>query len=89
MNLVWITLIGLAVGLAGRLVTAGKKGPFGFMLTILLGIIGAFVGPYFGQAAGWYGAEEPTGLVAAMVGAVLVVSIWAVLFRSGRPTSSL
>jgi uncharacterized membrane protein YeaQ/YmgE (transglycosylase-associated protein family) len=89
MNLVWITLIGLAVGLAGRFVTAGKKGPFGFMLTILLGIIGAFVGPYFGQAAGWYGAEEPTGLVAAMVGAVLVVSIWAVLFRSGRPTSSL
>jgi uncharacterized membrane protein YeaQ/YmgE (transglycosylase-associated protein family) len=89
MNLVWITLIGLAAGLVARLVTAGKKGPFGFMLTILLGIIGAFVGPYFGQAAGWYGAEEPTGLVAALVGAVLVVSIWAVLFRSGRPTSSL
>jgi uncharacterized membrane protein YeaQ/YmgE (transglycosylase-associated protein family) len=89
MNLVWITLIGLAAGLVARLVTAGKKGPFGFMLTILLGIIGAFVGPYFGQAAGWYGAEEPTGLVAATVGAVLVVSIWAVLFRSGRPTSSL
>jgi uncharacterized membrane protein YeaQ/YmgE (transglycosylase-associated protein family) len=89
MNLVWITLIGLAAGLVARLVTAGKKGPFGFMLTILLGIIGAFVGPYFGQAAGWYGAEEPTGLVAAVVGAVLVVSIWAVLFRSGRPTSSL
>jgi uncharacterized membrane protein YeaQ/YmgE (transglycosylase-associated protein family) len=89
MNLVWITLIGLAAGLVARLVTAGKKGPFGFMLTILVGIIGAFVGPYFGQAAGWYGAEEPTGLVAAVVGAVLVVSIWAVLFRSGRPTSSL
>jgi uncharacterized membrane protein YeaQ/YmgE (transglycosylase-associated protein family) len=89
MNLVWITLIGLAAGLVARLVTAGKKGPFGFMLTILLGIIGAFVGPYFGQAAGWYGAEEPTRLVAAVVGAVLVVSIWAVLFRSGRPTSSL
>jgi uncharacterized membrane protein YeaQ/YmgE (transglycosylase-associated protein family) len=89
MNLVWITLIGLAAGLVARLVTAGKKGPFGFMLTILLGIIGAFVGPYFGQAAGWYGAEESTGLVAATVGAVLVVSIWAVLFRSGRPTSSL
>ena len=57
MHLVWITLIGLAAGLVARIVTAGKKGPFGFMLTILLGIIGAFVGPYFGQATGWYGAE--------------------------------
>ena len=57
MNLVWITLIGLAVGLVARLVTAGKKGPFGFMLTILLGIIGAFVGLYLGQEVGWYSAE--------------------------------
>jgi uncharacterized membrane protein YeaQ/YmgE (transglycosylase-associated protein family) len=89
MNLVWITLIGLVAGLAGRLVTAGKKGPFGFMLTILLGIIGAFVGPYLGQTAGWYSVEEPAGFISAMAGAVLVVSIWAVLFRSGRPTSSL
>ena len=89
MHLVWITLIGLVAGLAGRLVTAGKKGPFGFMLTILLGVIGAFVGPYLGPEVGWYSAEEPIGLVAAMVGAVLVVSIWAVLFRSGRSTSSI
>ena len=89
MNLVWITLIGLAAGLVARLVTAGKKGPFGFMLTVLLGIIGAFAVSYLGQAAGWYSAEEPAGLVAAMAGAVLALSIWAVLFRSGRPTSSL
>ena len=89
MHLVWITLIGLFAGLASRLVTAGKKGPFGFLLTILLGIIGAFVGPYLGQAAGWYSVEQPAGFIAAIAGAVLVVSIWAVLFRSGRPTSSL
>ena len=89
MHLFWITLIGVVAGLVARLVTAGKKGPFGFMLTVLLGIIGAFAVPYLGQAAGWYSVEEPVGFVAAMVGAVLAVSIWAVLFRSGRPTSSL
>jgi uncharacterized membrane protein YeaQ/YmgE (transglycosylase-associated protein family) len=52
MHLVWINLVGLVAGLVGRLVTAGKRGPFGFMLTVRLGIIGAFAVPYLGQAAG-------------------------------------
>lgn len=89
MHLFWITLIGLVAGLIARLVTSGKKGPFGFMLTTVLGVVGAFSVPYLGQAAGWYGVEDPAGIVAAVFGAVLVLSIWAVLFRSGRPTSSL
>ena len=89
MHLFWIALVGLVAGLIARLVTSGKKGPFGFMLTTLLGIIGAFAVPYLGQAAGWLGVEEPAGLAAAVFGAVLVLTIWAVLFRSGRPTSSL
>ena len=85
----WILVTGLGVGVIARLVTPGKKAPFGFMVTRLLGASGAFVAAYLGQEGGWYQAEDRAGLVAAAVGALLAVGIWAVLFRSGRPTSSL
>jgi uncharacterized membrane protein YeaQ/YmgE (transglycosylase-associated protein family) len=87
--IVWILVIGLVAGVIARLITPGKKAPFGFMLTALLGIIGAFAAAYLGQEAGWYKAEEEAGLVGAVFGAILVLVIWATLFRSGRPTSSL
>ena len=81
--------LGLAAGVIARLVTPTRKGLFGFMVTGLLGIIGAFAAAYFGQEAGWYQAEDSTGLVAAVFGAVALLLIWALLFRSRHPTSSL
>jgi uncharacterized membrane protein YeaQ/YmgE (transglycosylase-associated protein family) len=69
MNIVWIILIGLVAGVIARVITLGRKGPFGFILTALLGIIGAF------------GAGDNVGLVGATFGAVLVLLIWAMLFE--------
>ncbi len=89
MSIMWTAALGLAAGVIARLVTPGRKGPFGFMLTGLLGIIGAFAASYLGQEAGWYQPEDSTGLVAAVVGAVVLLLIWGVLFRSRRPTSSI
>ena len=89
MSIMWTVALGLAAGVIARLVTPGRKGPFGFMLTGLLGIIGAFATSYLGQEAGWYRAEDSTGLVAAVFGAVALLLIWALLFRSRHPTSSL
>lgn len=89
MSIMWTVALGLAVGVIARLVTPGRKGPFGFMLTGLLGIIGAFATSYLGQEAGWYRAEDSTGLVAAVFGAVVLLLIWSLLFRSRRPTSSI
>ncbi len=89
MSIMWTVALGLAVGVIARLVTPGRKGPFGFMLTGLLGIIGAFAASYLGQEAGWYQAEDSTGLVAAVFGAVVLLLIWGFLFRSRRPTSSI
>jgi uncharacterized membrane protein YeaQ/YmgE (transglycosylase-associated protein family) len=89
MNIVWTTLIGLVAGVTARLVSPGRKGPFGFLLTALLGIIGAFGAAYLGQQAGWLSAGDNAGLVGAAFGAVLVLLIWATLFRSRRPTSSI
>ena len=89
MSIMWIVVLGLVVGVLARLVTPGRKGPFGFMLTGVLGIVGAFAASYLGQEAGWYQAEDSTGLVAAVFGAVVLLLIWGFLFRSRRPTSSI
>jgi uncharacterized membrane protein YeaQ/YmgE (transglycosylase-associated protein family) len=83
MNIFWTTVIGLVIGTIARLITPGRKGPFGFLLTALLGIMGAFGTAYLGQEAGWYSADEEAGLASAAFGAVLI------LFRSRRPTSSI
>jgi len=89
MSIMWTVVLGLAAGVIARLVTPGRKGPFGFLLTGLLGIIGAFAASYLGQEAGWYQAEDSTGLIAAVFGAVALLLVWALLFRSRRPTSSI
>jgi uncharacterized membrane protein YeaQ/YmgE (transglycosylase-associated protein family) len=89
MSIMWTMALGLAAGVIARLVTPGRKGSFGFMLTGLLGITGAFAASYLGQEAGWYQAEDPAGLIAALLGAVFVLLIWGFLFRSRRPTSSI
>ena len=89
MSIMWTVTLGLAAGVIARLVAPGRRGPFGFMLTGLLGIIGAFAASYLGQEAGWYQAEDSTGLIAAVFGAIIVLLIWGFLFRSRRPTSSI
>ena len=89
MSIMWTVTLGLAAGVIARLVAPGRKGPFGFMLTVVLGIIGAFAASYLGQEAGWYQAEDSTGLIAAVFGAIILLLIWAFLFRSRRPTSSI
>ena len=89
MSIMWTVTLGLADGVIARLVTPSRKGPFGFMLTSLLGIIGAFTASCLGQEAGWCQAEDSTGLIAAVFGAIILLLIWAFLFRSRRPTSSI
>ena len=89
MSILWIILLGCVVGVLERLVAPGRKGAFGFLLTVALGISGAFAGAYLGQEAGWYDADDPTGLLSAVFGAVLVLLIWGFFFRSRRPTSSI
>jgi uncharacterized membrane protein YeaQ/YmgE (transglycosylase-associated protein family) len=89
MSIMWTMALGLAAGVIARLVTPGRKGPFGFMLTSLLGIIGAIAASYLGQQAGLYQAEDSTGLIVSVLGAVVLLLIWGLLFRSRRPTSSI
>jgi uncharacterized membrane protein YeaQ/YmgE (transglycosylase-associated protein family) len=63
----------------------GKNEPAGFILTTILGIVGAILATYLGQALGWYGPNEGAGFIGAVVGAVIVLAIWG--FISNRRTT--
>lgn len=72
MGIIWTILIGLIAGTIAKLLMPGRD-PGGFIITILLGIAGAFVATYLGQAIGWYEAGEGAGLIGAVVGAVILL----------------
>jgi uncharacterized membrane protein YeaQ/YmgE (transglycosylase-associated protein family) len=72
--LLWI-LFGLVVGALAKLIMPGRD-PGGIIVTILLGIVGALVGGWLGQAFGLYRPHEPAGFIMAVIGAVLVLAIY-------------
>jgi uncharacterized membrane protein YeaQ/YmgE (transglycosylase-associated protein family) len=81
MSIIWTIIIGFIAGVIAKLITPGRNEPSGFILTTILGIIGAFVATWLGQAIGWYRAGEGAGLIGAIVGAVIVLVIWGALQR--------
>lgn len=87
MGILWTVLIGFIAGVLAKLITPGDNEPSGFILTTILGIVGAFVASFLGQALGWYNAGEGAGLIGATVGAIIVLLVWGALV--GRQRSSL
>jgi uncharacterized membrane protein YeaQ/YmgE (transglycosylase-associated protein family) len=81
-SIIWILVIGLVVGAIAKLLMPGKD-PGGCIITILLGIAGAFVASYLGQALGWYQPGEPAGFIGSVVGAMILLLLYRFLFRRG------
>ena len=81
MSILWLIIIGFVAGIIAKVITPGPNEPSGFILTTLLGIGGAFVATYLGQAIGWYRADEGAGFIGAIVGAILVLVIWGFIAR--------
>jgi len=75
-SILWIIIIGFIAGVIARLLAPGPNNPTGFILTTVLGIVGAFVATFLGQAVGWYRPGESAGLIGATVGAVIVLFVW-------------
>ena len=82
MSIIWIILIGFLAGVIAKLIHPGPNEPSGFILTTLLGIAGAFVATYLGQAIGWYRVDQGAGLIGATVGAVIVLFVWGMFAKS-------
>ena len=75
MEIFYAILIGLVVGIVAKFLMPGKD-PGGFIITTLLGIAGAIVAKYLGQALHWYQPEEPAGFVASVIGAIILLVLY-------------
>jgi uncharacterized membrane protein YeaQ/YmgE (transglycosylase-associated protein family) len=83
MSILWIVIIGFVAGLIARFLSRGPNNPSGFILTTLLGIVGAFLATFIGQAIGHYGPDQGAGLITSVIGAVVVLFIWNRLVAAG------
>ena len=83
MGIIWIIVLGFVAGILARLLAPGPNKPSGFLLTTVLGIVGAFVATFIGQAIGWYRPGQGAGFVAATIGAVIVLFAWNRLVAAG------
>jgi uncharacterized membrane protein YeaQ/YmgE (transglycosylase-associated protein family) len=84
MGIIWTLIIGLLAGIVAKFLMPGKD-PGGFFITMALGVAGAFVATYLGQAVGWYQAGEGAGFIGAVVGAIILLLIYR-LVRSRQAT---
>lgn len=75
----WL-ISGLIIGALAKLVMPGKD-PGGIIVTILLGIAGAFIGSYLGQTMGWYAPGEVAGWIVSIVGAILLLAIYRMFMK--------
>ncbi|WP_338830276.1 GlsB/YeaQ/YmgE family stress response membrane protein [Bradyrhizobium sp. 27S5] len=75
-GIIWVIIVGFIAGIIARLVSPGPNNPSGFILTTVLGIAGAFLATFIGQAIGHYGPEQGAGFITATIGALVVLFIW-------------
>ena len=82
MSIIWTIIIGFVAGVVAKFLKPGPNDPQGFVLTAILGIVGAFVATWLGQAIGWYGPGQGAGFIASIVGAVIVLAIWGAISKN-------
>ena len=87
MGIIWTIIIGFVAGLIAKWIMPGKNEPSGFILTTILGIVGAVLATYLGQALGWYRPGEGAGFIGAVVGAIIVLFIYGMIAGRSRSTT--
>jgi uncharacterized membrane protein YeaQ/YmgE (transglycosylase-associated protein family) len=74
-------IIGFIAGIIAKLVTPGDPKPRGFILTTVLGVVGAVLATFLGQAIGWYQPGQTAGFIGAIIGAIIILIIWRQIAR--------
>jgi len=80
MGIITTIIIGFIVGAVAKLLMPGRD-PGGWIITILLGLAGAFVARFLGQGLGWYGETDPVGFIASVVGAIILLVLYRLIAR--------
>lgn len=81
MDWFWAIVIGFIAGVIAKLITPGDPKPRGFILTTILGVVGAVLATFLGQAINLYQPGETAGFIGAVVGAVIILIIWRQIAR--------
>ena len=81
MGIIWTIIIGFIAGVIAKFIMPGSNEPSGFVLTTILGIVGAVIASYLGQALGWYEPGEGAGLIGAIVGAIVLLFVWGAIAK--------
>jgi uncharacterized membrane protein YeaQ/YmgE (transglycosylase-associated protein family) len=84
MQYVWMVIVGFVVGLLARALLPGDQ-KLGLIMTAVLGIVGSFVAGFIGQAVGWYQAGQGAGFIGSVVGAIIVLLVYAKLVNKPAP----
>ena len=84
MGIIWTIIIGFIAGVIAKFIMPGDNEPSGFIMTTILGIVGAFVASYLGRALGWYSPGEGAGLIGAVVGAIIVLFVYGLITSRER-----
>ena len=83
MTIIWAIIIGFIVGLVAKFLMPGRD-PGGFIITALLGIVGALVATFLGQAMGIYAAGQSAGFIGAVIGAIVVLLVYHMIRGRSR-----
>ncbi|WP_042882284.1 GlsB/YeaQ/YmgE family stress response membrane protein [Cupriavidus necator] len=82
MAFIGTVFVGLIVGLIARAIKPGDD-KMGWIMTIILGVLGSVVAGYVGRAMGWYQPGEPAGWIASVIGAIVLLVIYGMVRRRG------
>jgi uncharacterized membrane protein YeaQ/YmgE (transglycosylase-associated protein family) len=81
MHIIWMLIVGLIAGALAKLIMPGRQGG-GILVTMALGVVGALLAGMLGRGLGWYDqAGEGPGIIAATVGALIVLAIYGFATR--------
>jgi uncharacterized membrane protein YeaQ/YmgE (transglycosylase-associated protein family) len=82
MGIIWTIIIGFIAGIIAKFIMPGSNEPSGFIMTTILGIVGAFVAGFLGQMLGLYSAGQGAGLIGSVVGAIIVLAVWGMISKN-------
>lgn len=80
MSIIGTLIIGLLAGLVARFLMPGRDAA-GFIVTMVLGVAGAFLATWLGRELGWYREGQTAGFIGAVVGAIIILVLYRLLFR--------
>jgi len=81
LTFIWAIIIGFIAGTIAKFLMPGRE-PFGFVITIILGIAGSVLATWLGRALGWYGPDQGARFIGSIVGAVIILGIYHLIVRN-------